>query len=755
MKTDSGHSKHDPMRRRAWVGFAVTFFMLFSQILMPLGGMKPASAEGETVTQSGGEEGVSSAAVSGQAVSGQAAVADALGRLPSYQGYPVIAGSFGYRGAGSSTDTRECFFYSDGYFKENATVYDEHLASMSLCLAGASMASYEGKSIAYRNKSVNARELLDRIGCTDICVNTDFVSKPGEDTIGVALGRKEITIDGQDYTLIPIGVRGAGYEKEWLGNMKVGSAGDSEGFKKAADRAKKTVENYLKEYAIDPAKTKFWIAGFSRAGAVTDLLTKELTDAYDTTGANVYGYSFATPQGAYQKERSYPNSHCTINREDAVPKVAPAYMGFAHYGDEVYLEDRNNDFKSYVVKVEYAIEWPVPVPSGIEFVESTRFASQSDYLDELIATLQSTVAPDRKAFSTTKIEEGATLEEVLSKLLRFMMTSSSDHISEVAASVAGFQQYLGVKGLLRLEDMIDAVKEGISTKPKERRDELYAALWTWFGPGLSKTLTKEEYEYVGGIWKSLVYIIFEIAHYDYVQSGKDGFALIGTMMRNMQQIGQAHTPEKYYSLVKNNDSFYQGQTANPEGRLDESFRIGEAEDVDAVVYRDGQPAAVIRRGRLEASKDETAYVCRTSDAGSDLKPNGEETLYRNPDPDTERSIALTTDATFKVELIAGERGEDVEFQKWIDESGREVSSSPSYTVVVDHGQVTHRMLRPVYRTIPKATEEPSEKPGSKENGGNFWLYSILGVIAVGGGVGGGVYVRKRRKKKLIAKNRKM
>ncbi|MEE3467545.1 MAG: hypothetical protein VZQ83_03810 [Eubacterium sp.] len=731
MKGHSGHSKHAPMRRRAWAAFAVAIFMLASQ------------ADGVDATTG--------------AVSGQAAVTEALGHIQSYQGCPVIVGSFSYRGAGSSFDTRERFYYSDGYFRESATVYDEHLASMSMCLAGAAMASYEGKSIAYQNKSANARELLDRIGCTDICVNTDFVSKPGEDTIGVVLGRKEITLDGQVYTLIPIGIRGAGYEKEWLGNMKVGSEGDAAGFRTAADRAKTTVENYIKEYAIDPAKTKFWIAGFSRAGAVTDLLTKELTDAYDPTGANIYGYSFATPQAAYQKTRSYPNSHCTINREDSVPMVVPSYMGFGHYGDEVILDDPGNSFPSYVVQVQYAMEWPVTVPNGIEFVDSTRFTSQSDYLQQLIGSLQATVAPDRKAFSETRIEEGETLEEILSQLLKFMMTSSSEHISEVASSVAGFQKYLGVKGLFRLDDMIDAVKEGIATKTKEERDELYAALWKWFGPGLEQTLTQEEYQSVGSMWKSLVYIIFEVAHYDYVHSGKDGFALIGTLMKNMQQIGQAHTPEKYFNLIKSKDNYYQNQSGStPAGKLEETFRIGEAADVDAVVYQGGQPVAVFRQGRTVAAKEETAYICRVSDAGSDLKPNAAENLYRNPDPDTERSIAVTPDTTYEVELIAGQRWGDVEFQKWIDESGREVSSSPSYTVIVDHGKTTHQMLRPVYRTIPKETEAPPSEPGSREGGGSgIWLYSLLGVLAVGGGVGGGVYARKRHKKKQIAKGKKM
>ena len=712
MKANKNHKQFSMLCARAWVCFVVILFVFLTQTIS------------------------------------RAAVTDALGQLGSYQGSPMIKGFFSYRGSGFAVDTRGQFFYSDGYFKESATVYDEHLATMSLCLAGSAMASYEGQTINYPAKSDNVRELLDRIGCTDICVNTDFVTKPGEDTIGVALGRKTITLDGQEYTLIPIGIRGAGYEREWVGNMKVGSDGDAEGFSKAADRARQTVDAYLKQYAIAPARTKFWIAGFSRAGAVTDLLTKSLTDDYDPTGARVYGYSFATPQGAYQRGRSYPNSHCTVNREDAVPTVVPSYMGFSHYGDEVYLEDRGNPFRSYTMSIDYAVDiGPLSVPGKIVLNESQRFTSQSAFIGELMETLQRAVASDRATFTGQRIEGEATVEELLSYLLKFLMTSDSDHVTAVMDSVMGFQDRLGFRGLLKLSEMIDAVEEGIATKSQEERDVIYATLWTWFGDSLKETLTTEEYERVGSMWKSFIYVLFEFAHDDYMHSGREGFALIGTMMKNMSLIGQAHTPEKYFSLVKKKDSFYYGLSGKTVDKKDGTFRIGEAQDVDAVIYEKDKPIAAIREGRLTAADDPAVCIVRTQDKGSDLQAAATDPLYTNPNPDTERAVVLMPDTDYRVELIAGDRGADVEFQKWIDESGREVSTDPVYTVLVNHGQTTHRMLKPVYRTIPKETPEPGspEKPGSTENGGSgAWIWALLGVLAAGGGVGGGIYLKKRR-----------
>ena len=721
---------------KKWALFVMAFFM-FITILSPAY-VTPASAI---------------EVVSGSAITGQAVYSEALGSLRSYKDRPVITGYFSFRGASSIKDQRERFFYSDGYFSDPATVYDEHLATMSMCLAGSAMSSYDGAAIDYPTKSCNVRELLDRIGCTDVCVNADFMVKPGEDTIGVCLGRKKIEVNGEEFTLIPIGIRGAGYEKEWIGNMKVGSEGDALGFRKACDRAKETVDAYLKKYNIDSTKTKFWIAGFSRAGAVTDLLTAALTDAYDPTGANVYGYSFATPQGAYNKSRSYPNSHCTINSSDAVPMVVPSYMGFSHYGDDVLIEDRSEEFKSYRMGVDYAVDvGGFKVPQDIHFSETDKYPTQRAYLEELMNAIQGAVAPDRQAFSTQKVEGGDTVEQILAKLMKFLMTSESEHVAEVADAVSGFKDRLGFDGLLKLSEMVDAVKEGINTLDKEKRDEIYAATWIWFKPGFESSLSKEEFENLGKMWESMVYVVFEIAHYDYVHSGREGFALIGTMMKNLALIGDAHNPEKYLTMVKQRDNFYMNEVGNPVARTDEVFRIGESGDVNAVVYSEGKPVAVINAGRTGAAHDGSVCTLRLSDKGSELKETGDGILYTNPASDNERAITMAPDRDYKVVLIAGDRGEDVEFQKWTDESGKELSQSETFEISVDHGKASYTLIKPVYRTVPKPTPVPptpvpENQPNQNPRGIPGWIWIVAGGVLAGGGAGGALYARKRIRKK--------
>ena len=74
-------------------------------------------------------------------------------------------------------------------------------------------------------------------------MNESFDIRPTEDTIGMIMGAKEIAIEGEDYILMPIAVRGGDYEAEWASNVTLGAEGEAEGFSGAVSvgsRAPKT-----------------------------------------------------------------------------------------------------------------------------------------------------------------------------------------------------------------------------------------------------------------------------------------------------------------------------------------------------------------------------------------------------------------------------------------------------------------------------------------------------------------------------------
>ena len=237
-------------------------------------------------------------------------------------------------------------YYSDDYFSASAYQYNPSLATMSISFAMSAFAS--GDQTRYANKSINARNLLKSIGVAESAIDTNawFTVRPETDSIGVVSGNKPITVNGQTYTLIAVAMRGGGYGREWASNFTIGETGQHNGF----DTAKNNVLDYLKTYIQKQKITgavKFWVTGFSRAGATANLVSGELDKGYDF-GADityapqdVYAYCFEPPAGALVSETRnqevYYNIFNIVNQSDAVPFVAPSGMGFGRYGIDRYL----------------------------------------------------------------------------------------------------------------------------------------------------------------------------------------------------------------------------------------------------------------------------------------------------------------------------------------------------------------------------------------------------------------------------------
>lgn len=262
----------------------------------------------------------------------------AQGNTTTYNGYDVIKGTAQFPSGDSNVtdDISTIFYYSDGYFT-NPETYNSSLATMSMCMALAAMNANAGGTSDYSNKSAHIKQLLSDIGCAeeDIYINQAYKEKPTKDTIGVAIASKKLA--NSDSILIPIAIRGGNYEMEWVSNVTLGLEGQAEGFSTAADKVFAEVQNYIASHdltdKVNNGKVKFWIAGYSRAGAVTNLVSKKLIDNYSNN--EVYGYTFEAPQGGLSSqndETKYASIHNIINDADLVPLVAPTLMGFGRYG---------------------------------------------------------------------------------------------------------------------------------------------------------------------------------------------------------------------------------------------------------------------------------------------------------------------------------------------------------------------------------------------------------------------------------------
>lgn len=322
--------------------------------------------------------------------------------------YDLIRGFYLHEETDSGTDDHlGVFYYSDALFDDDQYKYNEHLATASwhLAFAGTYLRKFEeaetfvGAGSAgnrYYNKHAGARQFLADIGCPDqmIYVNDSMVRKPKTDSIGCTIGSKELAYADGTKTgkiLIPVTVRGGGYESEWASNCTLGRGdtdegknGEAKGFSGAADQVEAEIDKYIKKYGyenkIHDGKVVFWVSGFSRAGATANITSKRLVEKYaDGSGAAgknnvVFGYTCEAAKGGTDnaqtlgsKSTAYHCIHNMINTADVVPLVAPKEMGFKRYGVDHYIPGTE---AGEIKEDTYAVENGHGGDSGVYWVTS-------------------------------------------------------------------------------------------------------------------------------------------------------------------------------------------------------------------------------------------------------------------------------------------------------------------------------------------------------------------------------------------------
>lgn len=300
---------------------------------------------------------------------------DKAGVVGTYGGnYDLIRGFSRHEETDSDTnDSSVMFFYSDGFFADSPEQYSPQLATASLTMAYAGMYlraiepadDRDPTGNYYYNRHAAARQFMADIGCLDqdIYVNESNEKKPGTDSIGVTIASKELTYHNGEktgYILVPVVVRGGGYELEWASNATLDKASDmteegkeaeAKGFSSAADQVMDEIARYITAYGLEDAlkegKVKFWVSGYSRAGATANITSKRLVELYadgsEGKQNQVYGYTCEAPMGGSDKaeklsdKTKYYCIHNLINAVDIVPLVAPQLMGFKRYGVDHYI----------------------------------------------------------------------------------------------------------------------------------------------------------------------------------------------------------------------------------------------------------------------------------------------------------------------------------------------------------------------------------------------------------------------------------
>ena len=309
--------------------------------------------------------------------------------------YPSFLEAGDIKAKKDGKDLSDVCYYTDDYFREPATDYtgtegetqwknlkNHSLATASLCLAmsafGSNIDNYSSvtKTTDYTKKYRNGEALLSKLGFEEIYHNDWFTKKPDSDSIGVIIAQKEIELDEGSYTLRAVAIRGAGYESEWASNLTIGLTEEGhQGFNEAATQVVKEVENYHKAHKAE-RNVKYWIVGYSRAGATANLTSGKITDRAGEFGSkkeDIYGYTFEAPQGAAivngQKsiqQLKYRNIHNIINKLDLVPMVSPWQFGHQRLGIDYVLPCHSNVSSSEYSDYKSAMKSMLSKDSGME-----------------------------------------------------------------------------------------------------------------------------------------------------------------------------------------------------------------------------------------------------------------------------------------------------------------------------------------------------------------------------------------------------
>ena len=297
----------------------------------------------------------------------------------------VITGTYQFSSnEGSNRQSQNTFEYRDDCFTRSSFIGCKHLEVLSIQAASASVSWYgteiDEDEIDTSENAHNIVSLLQDIGFDDVATNTYYTVEKHENSMAVAVGHKTIIQDGNNYTLLAIIPRSAGYKEEWAGNLITGDGDIHEGFKAARDEILRFVKHYISENQIE-GRLKVWTAGYSRGAAVADMLAgffagggiEYFGDKVSITPWDIYSYTIGTPRTikdgigknielsvagnrtepdyaddtvgeAYEYTKGgtlslddsiYSGLRNLISASDAFPLLPPEEWGFAHYGKTV------------------------------------------------------------------------------------------------------------------------------------------------------------------------------------------------------------------------------------------------------------------------------------------------------------------------------------------------------------------------------------------------------------------------------------
>ena len=286
------------------------------------------------------------------------------------------------------------------------------------------------------------KENLKSLGYGDIV--TLAYQNSDRDKIGMCIGSRK----KGDRLQIAVVLRGTCGD-EWYSNFDIGYSAEHSGFAKAADFAELKVGDYVFTRAIC-VRPEFFITGYSRGGAVANILAKRLCDRYGID--YVCAYTYAAPSTTISRRTNrYTSIFNIVRQEDFFTRVPLEGWGYTKYGKNISLSDHGDMTARYRDL------------TGEDYIGFTRQL----LVDNFLLSLQS-LAPNVNAYYRRQRQVG---ERKLSmyEFLTCVADMLSQHMDEQVADVffsAMFSEYADLISFLSSGADLSEIVASAAAVPK-------------------------------------------------------------------------------------------------------------------------------------------------------------------------------------------------------------------------------------------------------------------------------------------------
>lgn len=336
------------------------------------------------------------------------------------------------------------FPYSDLFFTFDSGEFRAELAKASMGLA---VSAFRNDELPMENQN---KTYLGRAGFSNI-YTFGYDQETDEDTLSGVIAMKKIG----DFTLIAAAPCGQGYKKEWASNLKVGDEERHVGFNEAAQILEGHIRDYIEEYQITGEK-KFWISGFSRAAAVSNLTAADMIESGEFS--DVYAYLFGVPRTT-REPIQYKGIYNICGGFDPVTWFPLEQWGYARYGKDVFtpVQEVNSDYVKYVAGADRVNR----LMQGSPFINSPYVNYQLHLIVEFLGELFPTSAEYAEQFQSILME---TWKEFNSDTMIEMVTLAMGKLEDLdkreSLAVGTFIDYLSLLGAQQLRGNQELIASG-------------------------------------------------------------------------------------------------------------------------------------------------------------------------------------------------------------------------------------------------------------------------------------------------------